>query len=366
MLGALRSAARRLLGVTRTSTYYLPWIARPGLRCVLILNNVESRFTSARAGGPFPAAVIQYDARGTVVARYDAKVPTATEPLELPLDAVAEGHGFVTVDTARLQSDLYVTLGDDDAYTATHGRHEFVETYPAWTRAVHAALGAVAGLAGLTLPAFVRHQYVYVGAQDRSHVLLLNLSNVTNRIRTTAVADGATTARRLDAIAPRGAALLDLAALVAARAPGFARVMVTFDARYDSRVFPYRPHHYAYLKLRDSPDPPLYYAVNATLGGVPDRIEAATRQNNFESYLFLSRPAGERYGLRLGNLARFSSVEAQVITYHGEARAVVPVTLAPHQHADVELPLEREGARLRRVELKTLFRLASYVTGRRA
>ena len=89
---------------------------------------------------------------------------------------------------------------------------------------------------------------------------------------------------------------LDLAALVAARAPGFARVMVTFDARYDSRVFPYRPHHYAYLKLRDSPDPPLYYAVNATLGGVPDRIEAATRQNNFESYLFLSRPPASATG----------------------------------------------------------------------
>ena len=107
-------------------------------------------------------------------------------------------------------------LWKDQAYTATHGRHEFVETYPAWTRAVHAALGAVAGLAGLTLPAFVRHQYVYVGAQDRSHVLLLNLSNVTNRIRTTAVADGATTARRLDAIAPRGAALLDVASLAPA------------------------------------------------------------------------------------------------------------------------------------------------------
>jgi hypothetical protein len=159
---------------------------------------------------------------------------------------------------------------------------------------------------------------------------------------------------------------LDLAALVAARAPGVKRVMVAFDARYDNRVFPYRPHHYAYLRRRNSTDAPLYYAVNATLGGVPDRIEAATRQNNFETYLFLSRPAGERYGLRLGNLARFSTVEAQVITYHDEARTVVPVTLAPHQHAQVELPLEREGGRLRRVELKTLFRLASYVTGRRA
>src|SRR5437879_13219865 len=119
MLGALRSAARRLLGVTRTSTYYLPWIARPGLRCVLILNNVESRFTTARAGGPFPAAVVQYDARGTVVARYDAKVPTATEPLELPLDAVAEGHGFVTVDTARRQSDPYAPPGHPAARPPT-------------------------------------------------------------------------------------------------------------------------------------------------------------------------------------------------------------------------------------------------------
>jgi hypothetical protein len=223
MLGALRSATRRLLGVTRTSTYYLPWITRPGLRCVLILNNVESRFTSARTGGPFPVAVVQYDAGGHVVARYHSEVPSATEPLELPLDAVAEGHGFVTVDAPRLQSDLYVTLGDDEAYTATHGRHEFIETYPPWTCALQAGVGVVAGLVGMTLPAFVRHQYVYLGPQDRSHVLLLNLSNVTNRIRTTAVADGATTARRLDAIGPRGAAMLDVTLL--ARASAVTRVL---------------------------------------------------------------------------------------------------------------------------------------------
>src|SRR5438067_1432174 len=60
---------------------------------------------------------------------------------------------------------------------------------------------------------------------------------------------------------------LDLAALVAARAPGIPRVLATFDARYDERVFPYRPHHYAYLRRRESPEAPLYYAVNATLGG---------------------------------------------------------------------------------------------------
>ncbi len=159
---------------------------------------------------------------------------------------------------------------------------------------------------------------------------------------------------------------LDLAALVASRAAGVGRVMVAFDARYDTGIFPYRPHHYAYLRRRDSPEAPLYYALNATLGGVPDRLEASTRQNNFETYLFLSRSRGERYALRLGSLARFSTVEAQVITYHGETRTAISVTLVPHQHAEVELPPERTGERLRRVELKTLFRLTSYVVGRRA
>jgi hypothetical protein len=134
MLGSPRGIARRVLGVTRTPTYYLPWITRSGLRCVLILNNVESRFMRRQAGGPFPETVVQFDAGGNVVARYAAVVPAATDPLELPLDAVVEGYGFVTVDTTYLHSDLYVTLGDGDAYTATHGRHEFIETYPTWTR----------------------------------------------------------------------------------------------------------------------------------------------------------------------------------------------------------------------------------------
>src|SRR3989442_11680674 len=84
---------------------------------------------------------------------------------------------------------------------------------------------------------------------------------------------------------------LDLAALVAARAPGVARVMVTFDARYDSRVFPYRPHHYAHPKLRDSLDPPLYYAFNAPLGGVPDRSAAPTRPITHRTNIFLTPPA---------------------------------------------------------------------------
>ena len=53
------------------------------------------------------------------------------------------GHGFVTVEASRIHSDLYVALVESDAYTATHGRHEFVERYPAATRAGLAVAGAL-------------------------------------------------------------------------------------------------------------------------------------------------------------------------------------------------------------------------------
>ena len=42
------------------------------------------------------------------------------------------------------------------------------------------------------------------------------------------------------------------------------------------------------------------------------------------------------------------------------------VRLAPKAHTEVTLEPERDGHRLRRVELKALFRMASYVVGRRA
>ena len=44
-----------------------------------------------------------------------------------------------------------------------------------------------------------------------------------------------------------GREILDVEALVAAVPAAPVRVMVTFDARYDPAIFPYRPHHYAYL-----------------------------------------------------------------------------------------------------------------------
>ena len=158
--------------------------------------------------------------------------------------------------------------------------------------------------------------------------------------------------------------ILDLDALAGEAAAAHGRLLVLFDARYDPRIFPYRPHHYAYRQRRGSAAPPLYYAINATLGGVPDRI-GAVALNNFESYLFLDRPLAERYGLALGNVSRFATAEAQVITHYDGARHVEEVRLAPKAHGEVALAPERDGQRLRRVELKALFRLASYVVGRR-
>ncbi|MGH2359826.1 MAG: hypothetical protein ACRDGM_04695 [bacterium] len=70
MTAALRGLARRLLGVTRTSTYYLPWVVRPPVGCVVLINNIESRFKSDFNHGPFPVSITQYDAGGRIARRY--------------------------------------------------------------------------------------------------------------------------------------------------------------------------------------------------------------------------------------------------------------------------------------------------------
>lgn len=159
---------------------------------------------------------------------------------------------------------------------------------------------------------------------------------------------------------------LDLAGLLGDLEGLHPRLMAVFDARYDERVFPYRPHHYAYLHDRESSRPPLYYAVNAALGGVPDRIDN-TRINNFETYLFKQHRAGETYSVMMGNLSRFSTADAQLFLYHGAGhRTSMTITLRPKQHAEVPLPAEADGERLARVEMKTPFRLVNYVVGREA
>src|SRR5213594_2408752 len=111
--------------------------------------------------------------------------------------------------------------------------------------------------------------------------------------------------------------IFDLGAALGARSEP--RVMVVLDARYDDAIFPYRPHHYAYFHRAGSTAPPLYYAINAALGGVPDRV-GATNINNFETYVFRQQPFAETYSLLLGCLARFVPVQAQVFAYYGSKR----------------------------------------------
>jgi hypothetical protein len=222
MLSRWRPLARRLLGVTRVPTYYLPWLTRPGLECVVLVNNIESRFTSGRDAADVDATITQYDGGGRVVDVHRATLTDSTDAREVRVTPAGAGHGFVTVTAPRIHGSLYVALVGDETYSATHGRHEFVERYPAWTRAALAVAGAVLARAGRTVPAFARDQYVYHGPAGRSHVLLLNLSNVVNRIRVVVSRDGARAGARLLRLPPMGATLLDVGAL----APAAGRLVV--------------------------------------------------------------------------------------------------------------------------------------------
>ena len=217
MTRLLRRVARAVLGVERPHVYYLPWLVRPGLDCVLMLSNLEARFNTEHNVGPFSLRVIQYDAAGRRRGEHRARIERSTDVAEVKLSAAESAWGFVTVDGDHVHSDLYVTLSDGDAYAVTHGRQEFVERYPVWSRAAMAALGGALGLFGRTVPAFVRHQYAYVGAESRSDLLLLNLSNVTNHVRVVTLPSGP---RTLLGIPPMGAHLLNVSRLVPAPAQG--------------------------------------------------------------------------------------------------------------------------------------------------
>jgi len=200
-----------LLGVERVSTYYLPWLTRPGLDCAILINNVEARFKQGYTQGPFASSARQYDADGSLVRSYDVTLASSLDTAEVRMEPTPAGCGFVTVDVSQIHSDLYVTLSHRDTYTATHGRHEFIERYPIRTRLLMAVLGRLLAFGGRTIPAFRRDQYVYVGADSRSHLLLMNLSNVTNRVRIGASEAGRFLGRRLVTIPPMGSRTLDLA-----------------------------------------------------------------------------------------------------------------------------------------------------------
>ena len=238
MLGRARSLGRRVLGVRRTPTYYLPWLVRPGLECVLVVNNVESRFKTGFNRGPFAVAVVQYDARGAVVGRHNVELDDPTATAEVRLDAEGSNAGFATVAGARIFSDQYVTLSDGTAYTATHGRHEFVERYPRVLRILLGLAGALAAAAGRTLPLFVKDQYLYLGAGVRSHLLVMNLSNVANRVRVVVTGERGVRVERVMKLRPMGSHLLDVSRLgiVAAEATLVVRARLEANAWFNLYV----------------------------------------------------------------------------------------------------------------------------------
>lgn len=218
MTRLLRRVARALLGVERPPVYYLPWLVRPGIDCVLMLSNLEARFKSGHSAGPFAFRVTQYAADGRQLAEHHARLERSTDVAEVTLAASDAGWGFVTIGDDPVQSDLYVTLSDGAAYAATHGRQEFVERYPARSRAALAVVGGLLAWLGRTVPAFVRYQYAYVGAESRSDLLLLNLSNVTNRVRVATLPAGSPSV--LVRIPPMGSHLLDISRLAQAAVQG--------------------------------------------------------------------------------------------------------------------------------------------------
>ena len=218
----------------RDPTYYLPWLTRPGLDCVVLLNNIESRFTSGREGRGLAATVTQFDAEGRVVGEHRATLADSTDAREVRLAPAGAGYGFVTVDAPHFRSDFYVALVDGETYTATHGRQEFVERYPAVSRGLLALAGALLAPLGHTIPAFARDQYVYHGVASRSHLLIMNLSDVVNRVRIVAERGDARVGTRLVRIPPRGARLLDVDSLApASRALAVERLRLTGNAWFN-------------------------------------------------------------------------------------------------------------------------------------
>ena len=134
--------------------------------------------------------------------------------------------------------------------------------------------------------------------------------------------------------------------------------MLEFDATYDDRIFSYRPHHYGWIEG----DPPLYYAVNAVWGGIPDSLPV-TGMPWIETYWF-RKHSGMDFSVVVGNPSRLAAADVLVKSFlrHGlyDITDERRVTLSPKAHTSVSLP-----ATVERVDVKAPFRIAAYVAGRK-
>lgn len=95
---------------------------------------------------------------------------------------------------------------------------------------------------------------------------------------------------------------------------GSNRLLVVCDARYDTRLFPYRPHHYLHV----DGDPPLYLALNAARA---PRGQAPLHEAS-------ELPEGLTYRVIIANLG--ARERAPIVNGH-------PVRVPGHGHREVRL-----------------------------
>ena len=159
----------------------------PGLDCVVLLNNIESRFTSGREGRGLDAMVTQLDSEGRVS---QPATRHAVRQHRRARGAAGAGRRRLWLrDGGRAPDQVRPLRGARrrrDVHRDARPAVSSSSTIRPWTRAILAVAGALLAPLGHTVPAFARDQYVYHGADSRSHLLVLNLSNVVNRVRVVA------------------------------------------------------------------------------------------------------------------------------------------------------------------------------------
>ena len=347
----------------RNSTYYLPWLTRPGLDCVVLLNNIESRFTSGRDGprsrrdahpvrlpkGAWPASsarrwptaptrarCVWRPTGGRLRLRDRRRAPDQVRPLRRArrrprrtprrtagrsssssyppwtrallargrrAAGAARAHGAgVRARSVRLprrgqplapagpeplerrQSRAVVAERDGARVGDPAGPHPAEGARPRrrrrrWRRppgrspSISCGSPATRGSTSTwsaPAPAISRARCRSCMSSDLAalmsatfheagHAHLVELVHQKDRAARRQLASV-----RLFALRRRTAArgsirrsiprqeILDVAALLDEPARRHGRLLVVFDARYDPRIFPYRPHHYGYLHRQDS------------------------------------------------------------------------------------------------------------------
>lgn len=159
---------------------------------------------------------------------------------------------------------------------------------------------------------------------------------------------------------------IELSALADQFLESKSRIMVTMDSRYDTAIFPYRPHHYAFFHKNGSKKPPVYYAINGALGGLPNRINPVAN-NHHSVFMFFDVPEKMVYSVMVGNLSRFSTVKNSIsVCYKNGETVTKTVEMPPKTHFEVPIESTLDGHAIHRVELKGVIRPVGYIVGRQA